>query len=126
MNTITSKQLYDLITSGKMAVTLITSRYFNMIDMVDIIEKEDFMTDLEKSTQAGRFDIIEWKCNVNTKGTVILTADLHDSNVGEYIEVLGVVSDGMSIEQFEEEVRNGMKPLVICQVFAEYIKGSQI
>ena len=93
MDTITSKQLYELITSGKMAVTLITSRYFNMIDMVDIIE---------------------WKCNVNTKGTVILTADLHDSNVGEYIEVLGVVSDGMSIEQFEEEVRNGMKPLVIC------------
>ena len=114
MDTITSKQLYELITSGKMAVTLITSRYFNMIDMVDIIEKEDFMTDLEKYTQAGRFDIIDWKWNVNTKGTVILTADLHDSNVGEYIEVLGVVSDGMSIEQFEEEVRNGMKPLVIC------------
>lgn len=43
------------------------------------------MTDLEKSTQAGRFDIIEWKCNVNTKGTVILTADLHDSNVGEFL-----------------------------------------
>ena len=104
MDTITSKQLYELITSGKMAVTLITSRYFNMIDMVDIIEKEDFMTDLEKSTQAGRFDIIEWKCNVNTKGTVILTADLHDTNVGEYIEVLGKASAGMSIKQFEDDL----------------------
>ena len=104
MDTITSKQLYGLITSGKMDVTLITSRYFNMVDMVDVIEKENFMTDLEKSTHAGRFDIIEWKCNVNTKGTVILTADLHDPNVGEYIEVLGTVSDGMSIEQFWEEL----------------------
>ena len=104
MNTITSVQLYNLITSEKMDITLITSRYFNMVDMVDVIEKENFMTDLEKSTHAGRFDIIEWKCNVNTKGTVILTADLHDPNVGEYIEVLGTVSDGMSIEQFREEV----------------------
>lgn len=104
MNTITSKQLYDFITSEKMDVTLITSRYFNMIDMVDIIEKEDFMTDLEKSTYAGRFDIIEWKCHVNTQGTIILTADLHDTNVGEYIEVLGSVSDGMSIKQFREEL----------------------
>lgn len=104
MDTITSKQLYELITSGKMDVTLITSRYFNMVDMVDVIEKENFMTDLEKSTHAGRFDIIEWKCNVNTKGTVILTADLHDTNIGEYIEVLGVVSDGMSIKQFKEEL----------------------
>lgn len=112
MDTITSKQLYNLITTGKMDITLITSRYFNMTDMVDIIEKEDFMSDLEKSTHAGRFDIIEWKCNVNSKRTVILTADLHDPNVGEYIEVLGKVSDGMSIKQFEDEVRNGMK--VIC------------
>lgn len=104
MDTITSKQLYNLITSGKMDVTLITSRYFNMTDMVDIIEKEDFMTDLEKSTHAGRFDIIEWKCHVNTKGTVILTADLHDPNAGEYIEVLGTVSDGISIEQFRKEL----------------------
>ena len=104
MDTITSKQLYNLITSGKMDVTLITSRYFNMVDMVGVIEKENFMTDLEKSTHAGHFDIIEWKCNVNTKGTVILTADLHDPNVGEYIEVLGTVSDGMSIEQFWEEL----------------------
>lgn len=104
MDTITSKQLYNLITSGKMDITLITSRYFNMVDMVDVIEKENFMTDLEKSTHAGRFDIIEWKCNVNTKGTVILNADLHDPNVGEYIEVLGTVSDGMSIEQFWEEL----------------------
>ena len=69
MNTITSKQLYDLITSEKMDVTLITSRYFNMIDMVDIIEKEDFMTDIEKSTRAGRFDIIEWKCKSNKQDT---------------------------------------------------------
>ena len=104
MDTITSKQLYNLITSGKMDITLITSRYFNMVDMVDVIEKENFMTDLEKSTHAGRFDIIEWKCNVNTKGTVILNADLHDPNVDEYIEVLGTVSDGMSIEQFWEEL----------------------
>lgn len=104
MDTITNKQLYNLITTGKMDVTLITSRYFNMADMADVIEKEEFMTDLEKSTHAGRFDIIEWKCNVNTKGTVILTADLHDTNVGEYIEVLGVVSDGISIEQFQEEL----------------------
>ena len=104
MYTISSKQLYNLITSGKMDITLITSRYFNMVDMVDVIEKENFMTDIEKSTHAGRFDIIEWKCNVNTKGTVILTADLHDTNVGEYIEVLGTVSDGMSIEQFKEEL----------------------
>ncbi|RHG24681.1 hypothetical protein DW265_09945 [Dorea longicatena] len=104
MDTITSKQLYNLITSGKMDITLITSRYFNMVDMVDVIEKENFMTDLEKSTHAGHFDIIEWKCNVNTKGTVILTADLHDSIAGEYIEVLGTVSDGMSIEQFQKEL----------------------
>ena len=114
MDTITSKQLYNLITTGKMDVTLITSRYFNMTDMVDIIEKEDFMSDLEKSTHAGRFDIIEWKCNVNSKRTVILNADLHDPNVGEYIEVLGMVSDGISIEQFEDELKNGMKPSAIC------------
>ena len=104
MYTISSKQLYNLITSGKLNVILITSRYFNMTDMVDVVEKEEFMTDLEKSTHAGRFDIIEWKCNVNSKGIVILTADLHDPNVGEYIEVLGSVSDGMSIKQFEDDL----------------------
>ena len=56
-----------------------------MVGAVDIIEKEDFMTDLEKSTHAGRFDIIEWKYDVNINRTVILTADLHDKYAGEYI-----------------------------------------
>lgn len=65
MDTITSKQLYDLIISEKLNVKLVTSRYVNMVGAVDIIEKEDFMTDLEKATHAGRFDIVEWKCNVN-------------------------------------------------------------
>ena len=70
----------------------------------DIIEKEDFMTDLEKATHAGRFDIVEWKCNVNINRTVILTADLHDKYAGEYIEVFGTVSSYVSIKQLEEEL----------------------
>lgn len=41
---------------------------------------------------------------ISKDGTVTLTADLHDSIAGEYIEVLGMVSDGMSIEQFQEEL----------------------
>lgn len=40
MDTITSKQLYNLITSGKMDVTLITSRYYAMEGVADPIEKE--------------------------------------------------------------------------------------
>lgn len=104
MYTITSKQLYDLIISEKLNVKLVTSRYFNMVGMADIIEKEDFMTDLEKAIHAGRFDIIEWKCNVNINRTVILTADLHDKYAGNYIEVLGTVSGGLSIKQFKEEL----------------------
>ena len=71
MYTITSKQLYDLIISEKLNVKLVTSRYFNMVGMADIIEKEDFMTDLEKAIHAGRFDIIEWKCNVNINLSLI-------------------------------------------------------
>ena len=104
MDTITSKQLYDLIISEKLNVKLVTSRYFNMAGAVDIIEKEDFMTDLEKSTHAGRFDIIEWKYDVNINRTVILTADLHDKYAGEYIEVFGTVPIHMSIEQFKEDI----------------------
>lgn len=114
MDTITSKQLYELITSGKMDVTLITSRYFNMEGVADPIEKEKFMEDLEKVTHAGMFNIIEWTIYISKDGTVTLTADLHDSIAGEYIEVLGTVLDGMSIKQFEDEVRNGMKPSVVC------------
>ena len=85
-----------------------------MADMVDLIDREEFLTDLEKSTRAGYFDIVEWKCNVNTKGTVILIADLHDSYAGNYIEVLGTVSGGLSIKQFEEKLKKGMKPSIIC------------
>lgn len=104
MDTITSKQLYNLITSGKMKLKLATSRYFNMADMVDLIAMEEFLTDLEKSTHAGYFDIVEWIYHVTTKGTVILTADLHDKYAGNYIEVLGTVSGGLSIKQFKEEL----------------------
>ena len=104
MDTITSKQLYGLITSGKMDVTLITSRYYDMEGIADPIEKEKFMEDLEKVTHAGMFDIIKWTVYISKDGTVTLTADLHDSIAGEYIEVLGMVSDGMSIEQFQEEL----------------------
>ena len=104
MHTITSKQLYDLIISEKLNVKLVTSRHFNMAGVADIIEKEDFMTDLEKSTHAGRFDIIEWKYDVNINRTVILTADLHDKYAGEYIEVFGTVPIHISIEQFKEEL----------------------
>ena len=104
MDTITSKQLYGLITSGKMDVTLITSRYYDVEGIADPIEKEKFMEDLEKVTHAGMFDIIEWTIYVSRDGTVTLTADQHDSIAGEYIEVLGKVSDGMSIEQFREEL----------------------
>lgn len=104
MHTITSKQLYDLIISEKLNVKLVTSRHFNAVGMADIIEKEDFMTDLEKATHAGRFDIVEWKCNVNINRTVILTADLHDKYAGEYIEVFGTVPIHISIKQLEEEL----------------------
>lgn len=45
-----------------------------------------------------------WKCNVNINRTVILTADLHDKYVGEYIEVFGTVPTHMSIKQLEEEL----------------------
>lgn len=114
MDTITSKQLYNLITSGKMDIRLITSKYYSMPGVADPIEKEKFMEDLEKVTHAGMFNIIEWTVYISKDGTVTLTADLHDSITGEYIEVVGTVSDGMSIEQFEDEVRNGMKPLAIC------------
>ena len=114
MDTITSKQLYNLITSGKMDIRLITSKYYSMPGVADTIEKEKFMEDLEIVTHAGMFNIIEWTVYISKDGTVTLTADLHDSIAGEYIEVVGTVSDGMSIEQFEDEVRNGMKPLAIC------------
>ena len=104
MDTITSKKLYNLITSGKMDITLSTSKYYSMPGVADPIEKEKFMEDLEKVTHAGMFDIIEWTFYVSRDGTVTLTANLHDSIAGEYIEVLGTVSDGMSIEQFQEEL----------------------
>lgn len=104
MDTITSKLLYNLITSGKMDVTLITSRYYDMEEVADPIEKEKFMEDLEKVTHAGMFNIIEWTIYISKDGTVTLTADLHDSMAGKYIEVLGKVSDSMSIEQFTEEL----------------------
>lgn len=50
------------------------------------------------------FNIIEWTVYISKDGTVTLTANLHDSIAGEYIEVVGTVSDGMSIEQFQEEL----------------------
>lgn len=103
MDTITSKQLYNLITSEKMELTLVASKYFSMMGVVNPIEKEKFMEDLEKVTHAGKFDIIEWTVYISKDGTVTLTADLYDSMAGEYIEVLGKVSGGMSIEQFREE-----------------------
>ena len=99
MDTITSKQLYNLITSGKMDIRLITSKYYSMPGVADPI-----MEDLEKVTHAGMFNIIEWTVYISKDGTVTLTADLHDSIAGEYIEVVGTVSDGMSIEQFQEEL----------------------
>ena len=104
MNTITNKQLYNLITSGKLDVTLVASKYFSMMGVANPIEKEKFMEDLEKVTHAGMFDIIEWTIYISKDGTVTLTADLHDPNVGEYIEVLGTVSGGLSIKQFKEEL----------------------
>ena len=104
MDTITSKQLYNLITSGKMDIRLITSKYYSMPGVADPIEKEKFMEDLEKVTHAGKFNIIEWTVYISKDGTVTLTADLHDSIAGEYIGVVGTVSDGMSIEQFQEEL----------------------
>lgn len=104
MDTITSKQLYNLITSEKLNVKLVASKYFSMMGVADPIEKEKFMVDLEKVTHAGKFDIIEWTVYISKDGTVTLTTDLHDSIAGEYIEVLGTVSDGMSIEQFWEEL----------------------
>lgn len=104
MDTITSKQLYNLITSGKMDVTLVASKYFSMTGIAEPIEKEKFMEDLEKVAHAGMFDIIEWTIYVSRDGTVTLTANLHDSIAGEYIEVLGTVSDGILIEQFQEEL----------------------
>ena len=104
MDTITSKQLYNLITSEKMELTLVASKYFGMMGVANPIEKEKFMEDLEKVTHAGMFDIIEWTIYISKDGTVTLTADLHDSMAGEYIEVLGKVSGGMSIEQFREEL----------------------
>ena len=104
MDTITSKQLYGLITSGKMDVTLITSRYYDVEGIADPIEKEKFLEDLEKVTHAGMFDIIKWTVYISKDGTVTLTADLHDSIAGEYIEVLGTVSGGLSIKQFKEEL----------------------
>ena len=42
MDTITSKQLYNLITSGKMDIRLITSKYYSMPGVADPIEKEKF------------------------------------------------------------------------------------
>lgn len=87
-----------------MDITLSTSKYYSMPGVADPIEKEKFMEDLEKVTHAGMFDIIEWTFYVSRDGTVTLTANLHDSIAGEYIEVLGTVSDGMSIEQFREEL----------------------
>lgn len=104
MDTITSKQLYNLITSGKMDITLITSKYYSMPGIAEPIKKDKFMEDLEKVTHAGMFDIIEWTIYVSREGTVTLTANLHDSIAGEYIEVLGKVSDGISIEQFRKEL----------------------
>lgn len=50
MDTITSKKLYNLITSGKMDITLSTSKYYSMPGVADPIEKEKFMEDLEKVT----------------------------------------------------------------------------
>lgn len=105
MDTITNKQLYNLITTGKMDVTLVASKYFSMMGISNPIKKEKFMEDLEKVTHAGMFNIIEWTIYVPRDGAVTLTADLHDSIAGEYIEVLGTVSDGISIEQFQEELR---------------------
>ena len=70
MDTITSKQLYNLITSGKMDIRLITSKYYSMPGVADPIEKEKFMEDLEKVTHAGMFNIIEWTVYISKDGTV--------------------------------------------------------
>ena len=40
MDTITSKKLYNLITSGKMDITLSTSKYYSMPGVADPIEKK--------------------------------------------------------------------------------------
>lgn len=105
MEIITSKQLYDLITDGKMNVTLATSRYYSLAETVEILDKEKFMRDLEAAPKAGLFDIIEWRCYANIDGVVVATADLHDQNAGNYIEVLGTVSGGLSVKQFEEALK---------------------
>lgn len=104
MGTITNKKLYDLITTGKLEVTVTTSRYDAIPESVDIIEKDKFMEELEAVTHAGRLDIIDWTCYVNIDGTVVAKADLHDQNAGAYIELLGKISGGLSVKDFEAEL----------------------
>ncbi len=103
--TINSKKLYELINKGLLDVTAITRRCFGYVGIVDTIKSEEFMKDLETVTNAGIFDIVEWTHDVAGDGTVVLTADLHDRYAGEYIEILGKVSGGLSVKGFEAELR---------------------
>ena len=104
--TINSKKLYELINKGLLDVTAITRRCFGRVGgIVAIVKTETFMKDLETVTNAGIFDIVEWTCDVADDGTVVLTADLHDRYAGEYIEVLGKVSGGLTVKEFGAELR---------------------
>lgn len=102
MNTITSKKLYDLITSGKLNITSLTNRYMAMQGMVDIVDKDKFMEDLKAVAHAGIFDIVNWKYYISAKGLVTMTADLNDVHAGSYIELMGEVSGGMSVNDFAQ------------------------
>ena len=111
--TINSKKLYELINKGLLDVTAITRRCFGHVGIVDIVKTETFMKNLETVTNAGMFDIIEWTYDIASDGTVVLTADLHDRYAGEYIEILGKVSGGLTVKEFEAELRTvGIKGLV--------------
>ena len=104
MNTITSKQLYDLIASGKLNVMSLTNRYMVMPGMVDVVDRDKFMEDLKVVAHAGMFDIVNWKYYISTKGLVTMTADLNDVHAGSYIELMGEVSGGMSVKDFEKQL----------------------
>ena len=104
MNIIGSKKLCALITNGLLDVTSVTSRCFSNVEMVDSVNMDKFMEDLEIVSQAGIFDIIRWKYCVSDGGIVTLTADLHGNYIGEYIEVLGKVADGLSVNDFKIEL----------------------
>lgn len=104
--TINSKKLYELINKGLLDVTAITRRCFGHVGgIVAIVKTETFMKDLKTVINAGMFDIIEWTYDLAGDGTVVLTADLHDRYAGEYIEILGKVSGGLTVKEFVAELR---------------------